>query len=125
MMQQRIEARWLEAFAQVFRRCGVQPGEVAAILSESQSRPVLMQLAELALQGLGARVFHVMLPSPRLHAPVPVRSTGASDAIGRVAPVVSALAGRGPSRQPGTTGGLQRRRAAVPAGPFSCVKRAP
>ncbi len=125
MMQQRIEARWLEAFAQVFRRCGVQPGEVAAILSESQSRPVLMQLAELALQGLGARVFHVMLPSPRLHAPVPVRSTGASDAIGRMAPVVSALAGRGPSRQPGTTGGLQRRRAAVPAGPFSCPKRSP
>ncbi|MCZ4314982.1 peptidase M29 [Comamonadaceae bacterium G21597-S1] len=95
MMQQRIEAKWIDAFADVFRLCGVQPGEVAAILSESQSRPVNVQLAELALQGLGARVFHVVLPSPRLQAPVPVRSTGASDAIGGLAPAVAALAGSG------------------------------
>ena len=95
MMQQRIEAKWIEAFADVFRLCGVQPGETAAILSESQSRPVNVQLAELALLGLGARVFHVVLPSPRLQAPVPVRSTGASDAIGALAPVVAALAGSG------------------------------
>ncbi|MCB2005775.1 MAG: peptidase M29 [Rhodoferax sp.] len=95
MMQQRIEAKWIDAFANVFRLCGVQPGEVAAILSESQSRPVNVQLAELALHGLGARVFHVVLPSPRLQAPVPVRSTGASDAIGGLAPAVAALAGSG------------------------------
>ena len=95
MMQQRIEAKWIDAFANVFRLCGVQPGEVAAILSETQSRPVNVQLAELALQGLGARVFHVVLPSPRLQAPVPVRSTGASDAIGGLAPAVAALAGSG------------------------------
>jgi len=95
MMQQRIEARWIDAFAQVFRLCGVQPGESAAILSETQSRPVLVQLAELALQRLGARVFHVVLPSQRPLAPVPVRSTGASDAIGGLAPVVTALAGSG------------------------------
>lgn len=95
MMQQRIEAKWIDAFANVFRLCGVQPGEVAAILSESQSRPVNVQLAELALQGLGARVFHVVLPSARLLAPVPVRSTGASDAIGGLAPAVAALAGSG------------------------------
>ena len=95
MMQQRIEAKWIDAFANVFRLCGVQPGEVAAILSESQSRPVNVQLAELALQGMGARVFHVVLPSPRLQAPVPVRSTGASDAIGGLAPAVAALAGSG------------------------------
>lgn len=95
MMQQRIEAKWIDAFAQVFRLCGVQPGETAAIVSETQSRPVNVQLAELALLGLGARVFHVVLPSPRLQAPVPVRSTGASDAIGGLAPVVAALAGSG------------------------------
>ena len=51
-----------------------------------------MQLAELALGKLGARVFHLVLTSPPLAAPVPVRSTGASDAIGRLAPVVQALA---------------------------------
>jgi 2,5-dihydroxypyridine 5,6-dioxygenase len=95
MMQQRIEAKWIDAFAQAFRLCGVQPGETAAILSETQSRPVNVRLAELALLDLGARVFHVVLPSQRLQAPVPVRSTGASDAIGALAPVVAALAGSG------------------------------
>lgn len=95
MMQQRIEAKWIDAFVQVFRLCGVKTGEIAAILSETQSRPVNVQLAELALLQLGARVFHVVLPSPRLQAPVPVRSTGASDAIGGLAPVVAALSGSG------------------------------
>ncbi len=91
MMQQRIEAKWIDAFVQVFRLCGVRDGETAAIVSETQSRPVNVQLAELALLELGARVFHVVLPSTRLQAPVPVRSTGASDAIGGLAPVVAAL----------------------------------
>jgi 2,5-dihydroxypyridine 5,6-dioxygenase len=95
MLQQRIEARWIDAFVQVFRLCGVAAGESAAILSETQSRPVNVQLAELALLALGARVFHVVVPSPRLQAPVPVRSTGASDAIGGLAPVVDALAASG------------------------------
>lgn len=90
-MQQRIEAKWIDAFVQVFRLCGVQAGESAAILSETQSRPVNVHLAELALLRLGAQVFHVVLPSARLQAPVPVRSTGASDAIGGLAPVVAAL----------------------------------
>jgi 2,5-dihydroxypyridine 5,6-dioxygenase len=35
----------------------------------------------------------VVLPTPKQTAPVPVRSTGASDAIGRLEPVVAALAG--------------------------------
>ncbi len=95
MLQQRIEAKWIDSFAQVFRLCGVQPGESAAVLSETQSRPVNVQLAELALHRLGARVFHVVLASARLQAPVPVRSTGASDAIAGLAPVVAALAGSG------------------------------
>ena len=91
----RIEAKWIDTFVDVFRLCGVQPGEACAILSETQSRPVLVQLSELALARLGARGFHVVLPTPRVSAPVPVRSTGASDAIGRLQPVVSALAGSG------------------------------
>ena len=50
-----------------------------------------MQLAELALLRLGARPFHIVVPTPRNPHPVPVRSTGASAAIGGLAPVVSAL----------------------------------
>ncbi len=88
----RIEAKWIDAFEQAFRLCGVQPGEPAAILAETQSRAVLVQLAELALARLGARWFHVGVPTPRVSAPVPVRSTGASDAIGGLAPVLQALA---------------------------------
>jgi 2,5-dihydroxypyridine 5,6-dioxygenase len=70
----------------------VKAGDTAAILSETQSRPVNVQLAELALARLGARAFHLVLATPRLAAPVPVRSTGASDAIAQLAPVVQALA---------------------------------
>lgn len=91
----RLEAKWVDSFVDVFRLCGVQPGEACAILSETQSRPVLPQLAELALARLGARWFHVTVPTPKQSAPVPVRSTGASDAIGRLQPVVNALASSG------------------------------
>ncbi len=92
MLQERIEARWIDCFAETFALCGVKVGDTAAILSETQSRPVNVQLAELALARLGARAFHMVLATPRLVAPVPVRSTGASDAIGQLAPVVQALA---------------------------------
>lgn len=86
------DPKWVDDFCDVFRLCGVQPGEACAILSETQSRPDLVQLAQLALARLGARWFHLQLPTPRQTAPVPVRSTGASDAIGRLQPVVGALA---------------------------------
>ncbi len=66
-------------------------GDTAAILSETQSRALNVHLAELALLRLGARPFHIVLPTPRNPHPVPVRSTGASEAIGRLAPVVGAL----------------------------------
>jgi 2,5-dihydroxypyridine 5,6-dioxygenase len=95
MLQERIEGKWIDSFAGVFRLCAVKPGEDVAILSETQSRPVTVQLAELALAALGARPFHVIVPTPPQRAPVPVRSTGASDAIGGQRPVVAALAQAG------------------------------
>ena len=90
---ERIEAKWIDSFCEVFRLCGVQPGDACAVLSETQSRQSLVTLSELALARLGARWFHLVLPTARQTAPVPVRSTGASDAIGRLSPVVAALAG--------------------------------
>ena len=83
-MTDRIEAKWIDSFVEVFLLCGVKPGDACAILSETQSRASLVQLSELALARLGARWFHVVLPTPRQTAPVPVRSTGASDAIGQL-----------------------------------------
>ena len=91
MFADRIEGKWIDAFCEVFERCAVKRGDTAAILSETQSRALNVQLAELALLRLGARPFHLIVPTPRNPHPVPVRSTGASEAIGGLAPVAAAL----------------------------------
>ena len=91
-MSVRLEGKWIEMFAAVFRLCGVKAGDVCAVLSETQSRPDLPQLSELALLRIGARPFHLVLPGKPLSAPVPVRSTGVSGAIDGAQPVVQALA---------------------------------
>lgn len=92
MLRERIEGKWIEAFAEVFRLCKVERGDPVAVLSETQSRPVNVRLAELALDRLDARPFHVVMPTPRQSAPVPVRSTGASDAVQGIEPVIAGLA---------------------------------
>ena len=91
MLADRIEAKWIDAFCEIFERCAVKPGDTAAILSETQSRALNVHLAELALLRMGARPFHVIVPTPRNRQIVPVRSTGASEAIQRLAPVIAAL----------------------------------
>jgi 2,5-dihydroxypyridine 5,6-dioxygenase len=95
MRDDRIEAKWIDLFAEVFHMSGVTAGESAAILSETQSRPLNVQLAELALARLGARTFHVVVPTPRQTAAVPIRSTGASAALQNLQPAIAALAASG------------------------------
>ncbi len=90
-MGARVQAKWISTFERVFALCALEPGDPVAILSETQSRPVLVELAELALARLDAKPFHVVLPSPAQRAPVPVRSTGASDAIQGLEPAIAAL----------------------------------
>lgn len=92
MLIERIEHKWIESFGATFRQCQVQPGETAVILCETQSRRVNVELARLALERLGASVVEINLTTPALHSNVPVRSTGASDAIQGLKPVVQALA---------------------------------
>ena len=92
MFTDRIEGKWVDAFRDVFELCKVTEGEEVAILSETQSRAVNVQLTELALLDLKARPFHVVMPTPAQTAPVPVRSTGASDALQRNTAALSALA---------------------------------
>ena len=91
MLRDRIEERWISCFAETFSLCGITDGETVAILSETQSRRVNVHLAELALARLGARPFHIVIPTPPQTAPVPVRSTGASMVIQNIKPVMSAL----------------------------------
>jgi 2,5-dihydroxypyridine 5,6-dioxygenase len=88
----RVQPQWIDMFEHVFALCGVGAGDACAVLSETRTRPELPLLAELALARRGARPFHVVMPGRPLAAPVPVRSTGASDAVGRIEPVVQALA---------------------------------
>ena len=92
MLRDRIEPKWIDTFESVFQLCKIGKGDAVAILSESQSREINVTLTELALARMGARPFHVVVPTPRQTAPVPVRSTGASDAIQNLGPVINALA---------------------------------
>src|SRR5215475_11498738 len=91
MLADRIEAKWIDAFCEIFERCAVKAGDTAAILSETQSRALNVHLAELALLRMGARPFHLVVPTPRNKRIVPIPSTGASVAIQRLAPPVSSL----------------------------------
>jgi 2,5-dihydroxypyridine 5,6-dioxygenase len=93
MLQERIEPAWLDAFETVLAQCGVVPGTTVAVLSETQSRPILVELARLAAARLQAQAFVLQLntPSPAPGLPV-VRSTGASNALQGLAPVVQSLA---------------------------------
>src|SRR3954447_21200137 len=91
MLADRIEAKWIDAFCEVFERCAVKTGDTAAILSETQSRALNVHLAELALLRMGARPFHVVMPTQRNRQIVPIRSTGASEAIQGLGPVITAL----------------------------------
>jgi len=92
VLSTRLEGKWIDCFERVFALCKIGPGDAVAILSETQSRPSNVQLAELALERLDARPFHVILPTPRLESPVPIRSTGASNAMQQLGPVIAALA---------------------------------
>ncbi len=91
MRDDRIEAKWIELFADVFRLSAISPDDSVAILSETQSRQLNVHLAELALARIGARTCHVVMPTPRQTAPVPVRSTGASAALQGFQPAIEAL----------------------------------
>lgn len=91
MLVDRIEARWLAAFQKVLELCALSASEQCVILSETQSRPLNVHLAELAAQSLGATVSHVVVPTPAQTAPVPVRSTGASQALRGQAAALEAL----------------------------------
>ena len=68
MTGDRLEGKWIDLFAEVFARCKVAPGDACAVLSETQSRRLNVQLAELALHRLGARPFRIGVPRRR---PVP------------------------------------------------------
>jgi len=86
----RIEPQWLDAFEAVLRLCKAAPGETVCVLGESQSRPLNLDLAELAARRLGCRAFRLIVPTPQA-GPMPMRSTGASRALAGHPSVLAAL----------------------------------
>ena len=93
MLQERLEPAWIDAFEALMRRCALNAGDTLAILCETQSRRVLPELARLAAARLGARSFTLALPTVFDTTTPVTRSTGASNALQQIAPVVQALAG--------------------------------
>ncbi|WP_376098785.1 2,5-dihydroxypyridine 5,6-dioxygenase [Roseomonas sp. CCTCC AB2023176] len=64
----------------MLRLCAVAPGMPVAVLGESGSRGVNLDLAELACLRVGARPVRCVVPMPPVGA-LPIRSTGASRAL--------------------------------------------
>lgn len=91
MMQEIPEPKWVASFKRVFALNGIGNGTQVAIVAESQSRPVMAQLAGLALFDLGAVYSTITLPTAPQSAPVPVKSTGASHAVQGIRHVIEAL----------------------------------
>ncbi|NPC55257.1 peptidase M29 [Caenimonas soli] len=91
MLQEVLEPAWVDAFEAVLARCALRAGDTVAVLSESQSRPVLVELARLAAARMGCKSFSIQVPTLFEAKGPPVRSTGASTALQQMAPVVSAL----------------------------------
>ena len=92
MLTDRIESTWIDAFVEVFQRCEIEADEQVVVLSETQSRPLNVRLAELALQRLGLTSFHLQVPTPSPTKGPLVRSTGASLALTGQRGAVNALA---------------------------------
>lgn len=91
MFTDRVEGKWINLFADTFAKCGIEKGDEVVILSETQSRQIIVHLSELALVKLSARPAHVVLTTPPQTAPIPIRSTGASASLLNHAPVMAAL----------------------------------
>ncbi|MEM9341572.1 MAG: peptidase M29 [Pseudomonadota bacterium] len=91
MLNDRIEAKWIDAFETTFQACKVTTEETAIILSESQSRDLNVHLAELALARMGVTFFHVKVPTPPARTTAILRSTGMSLALDGQNKAVDAL----------------------------------
>jgi 2,5-dihydroxypyridine 5,6-dioxygenase len=86
-----VQWRYVRSFADHLARCALHAAETVVVLSETDSRPVLVDTARLAAQSLGASVFDVCVATPAQTHAVPVRSTGASQALVGNRAVIAAL----------------------------------
>lgn len=95
MTCERPEPQWIDAFEQVFALCGAHAEEAVVLLTETRSRALNVELARLALARRGIAAAEIRVPTPRQTAPVPVRSTGASQVLGGQSAAVAGLKAAG------------------------------
>lgn len=91
-MSDHAEWRWVNRYAEQFRACEVKTEEMAVILYEASSKPTIVNSARLALEMVGASVAEVRMPTPPNPGPLPIRSTGASQALAGHRSAVAACA---------------------------------
>ncbi|NKB64313.1 MAG: peptidase M29 [Gammaproteobacteria bacterium] len=91
MLQEIPEGKWIASFRRALKLNGINAGTPVVIVAETQSRPVLIQLASLALYDIGAGFSTIFLQTPEQSAPVPVKSTGACNAIRGMRHVIESL----------------------------------
>lgn len=85
------EWRWVSRYAEQFRACNLQSGEVAVLLHEAASSARIVETARMALEMSGAAVADLRMPTPPNPGPLPIRSTGASQAIAGHRAAIAAL----------------------------------
>lgn len=90
MHGERIEGFHIDAFAALFEACAIGPQTSVAVLCETGSRAINVEIATLALARLGVRPFRLVAPTAPMGRMI-VRSTGASRALTGMAPLVSAM----------------------------------
>ncbi len=92
MSTEEAQWRWVNRYAEQFRACALTPGETAVLLYEASSSPIIVKSARMALEMLGAAVADLRMPTPPNPGPLPIRSTGASQAIAGHRSAIAALA---------------------------------
>jgi 2,5-dihydroxypyridine 5,6-dioxygenase len=91
MLVERCEPQWVDAMQQALSLCALDRTQTAAILCETQSRRVLVELAKLACARLGTTAFEICVPTPAPSHAIPVRSTGASTALQGNTAIIAAI----------------------------------
>lgn len=86
------EWAWIRRYARQLEACALGAGDTVVVLSETRSRPSVVDTARLAAQSLDARVIDVVLTTPPNPGPLPIRSTGASQAIAHHRSAIAACA---------------------------------
>ena len=91
MLRENLEAKWIDCFEKSFLLSGVTSGNIVAIISETQSRQVLIDLSQHALLRIGAKPIQFHVPTPKLKDLIPVRSTGSCYAFEGYETILPAL----------------------------------